>query len=122
MIYRPLLSLLLASCSLFAATPAPQSNIAHHKADARVTHARIFAIVPLIGAGTKEDPIRPAYAPGPRPRGTKFSNPDLTGIIGFNFVMSDDKKHALVEFVAHDRSAFKQIMADKDVKVFEKGK
>ena len=83
-----------------------------------------MAVVPLIGTGTHEDPIRPAYAPGPRPRGSKLSKPDSTGILGFNFMMSDDKQHALVEFVARDRSAFKDLLADKrpDVKVYEKGK
>ncbi len=39
-------------------------------------------------------------------------------------MMSDDKKHALVEFVARDRSSFKDLLADKrpDVKASEKGK
>ncbi len=83
-----------------------------------------MAVLPLIGTGTRSDPIRPAYVPAPRPRGSKFSKPDPTGILGFSFVLSDDKKHALVEFVARDRLAFKDMLADKrpDVKVFEKGK
>lgn len=37
--------------------------------------------------------------------------------------MSDDRTHVLVEFVAHDRSAFSAIFNDKQVNVlFEKGK
>ncbi len=73
---------------------------------------------------TIRDPIRPDYVPAPAPRGSKFSKPDLTGIIGFHFVMSDDKQHAIVEFVARDRSAFNRLLADRrpDVKVFDKGK
>jgi hypothetical protein len=39
-------------------------------------------------------------------------------------VLGDDGKHALVQFVALDRSAFKELFEDKstDVKFFEKGK
>lgn len=119
-----LVTFVTTSFTLFGATqtPAPtHRNIVQRRADPRVTHVRILAVVPLIGAGTRADPIRPAYAPLPRAAGAK---PDPSGIIGFNWFMSDDKKHALVEFVSRDRSAFKQIMADTrpDVKIFERGK
>lgn len=36
--------------------------------------------------------------------------------------MSDDGRFALVEFVARDRSAFQQILADKSLKVFDRKK
>ena len=36
--------------------------------------------------------------------------------------MSDDGKFALVEFVARDRSAFHQILADATITTFSKGK
>jgi len=45
-----------------------------------------------------------------------------TAILGFTYVLSDDGKHALVEFVARDRAAFQQILADPTVKSFVKGK
>ncbi len=50
--------------------------------------------------------------------------PAGTGIIGFTAQISDDRKFALVEMVARDRAAFKDILADRNpnVKVFEKGK
>jgi len=71
----------------------------------------------MIGKGTPADPRRPQYAPWPpNPHGTR------TGIIAFNHQVSDDGKSALVEFIARDRSAFAAILADKSLKVFEKGK
>jgi hypothetical protein len=105
-----------------------KAPVGFHRVNPQNAHVRIIAVVPLIGTGTNADPIRPDYVPAPPfPPGLKPSKlpaPDLSGIIGFHFVMSDDKKHAIAEFVAHDPSAFKQIMADRrpDVRVFEKGK
>ena len=50
--------------------------------------------------------------------------PSPTGIVAYTWQPTDDKKRALVEFVARDRAAFKAILEDRrpDVKVFEKGK
>ena len=124
MIYRAAVCLGFITHSLFGADAVPERNVASRRVNPRNAYVRVVAVVPLIGTGTDADPIRPDYAPGPRPRGSKSSKPDLSGIIAFNSVMSDDKKHAIVEFVARDRSAFTQLMADKrpDVKVFDKGK
>lgn len=36
--------------------------------------------------------------------------------------MSDDGQSALVEFVAYDRQAFKDLLADSNIRVFIKGK
>jgi hypothetical protein len=122
MIHRSLLSMSLIMCSLFAATTAPRKHaIVQRHVDPRNGHSRFLAVVPLIGTGKKGDPIRPDYVPAPPAPGAK---PDPNGIIGYTSQMADDHKHALVEFVARDRSAFKPLMADTrpDVKVFEKGK
>lgn len=79
---------------------------------------RVMAIVPMTGAGTLDDPKRPLYAPAP-----KDMNPSAgTGIVAFTFVASDDGKFALVEFVARDRTAFQQILADTSITVFLKGR
>jgi hypothetical protein len=123
MIYRAAVCLGLI-CSLYGAGPVPQKNVAQQRVNPRNAYVRIVAVVPLIGTGSKEDPIRPDYVPAPAPRGSKLSRPDPAGIIGFHFVMSDDKKHAIVEYVARDRSAFNRLMADRrpDVKVFDKGR
>lgn len=94
-----------------AQTYVPQAN----------RHERIIAIVPMIGAGTKDDPKRPAYVPTP-------AEMDRTapgeGIIGFTAQISDDGRFAIVEFVARDRAVFKPILADRrtEVRVFEKGR
>jgi hypothetical protein len=90
------------------------------KVDTRHTYERLFCVIsaPLIGKGTLDDPKRPMYAPAPR-----AMNPASgTGILSFQYQMSDDGKTALVEFVARDRSAFAQIQADTKVKSFLKGK
>jgi hypothetical protein len=83
---------------------------------------RILAIVPMIGQGTLTDPRRPAYVPAQN--GRADSGPDLAGIIGFRMVLSDDGRFALVEFVALDRSAFADLLADRrpEVRIFEKGR
>ena len=46
----------------------------------------------------------------------------MSGIIAFQQIPTDDKKFAIVEFVAADARAFAPILNDKSVKVFEKGK
>jgi hypothetical protein len=82
------------------------------------TYERLIAIVPMVGAGTDEDPRRPMFVP---PQGT---DPSRQGLIGVSYILSDDENFALVEFVARDRSAFKEILeeARNGLKVFEKGK
>ena len=77
--------------------------------DARNTGERVYAIVPLEGKGTKEEPIRPKYW-------------DSKGIISYTFQFSDDGKLALVEFVASSQAAFSQMALDSTVKLFVKGK
>ena len=107
--------------SVFVVVCCFSSLFAQQRRDARETHYRILAVVPLIGTGTKTDPIRPAYVPTP-PQGNEKLDPN--GILAFTFLLTDDGKHALVEFVARNPVAFNQIKADTraDVKVFDKGK
>ena len=85
----------------------------------RNTYERLICVVPMIGTGTPADPKRPLYAPVPG------GKPSREGIIAFSYVLSDDGKSALVEFVARDRAGLAAILRDKgnrsDVKVFEKG-
>ena len=105
MVLRASILLLLITSAL----PAQPRRI-----DPRFTHTRLIAVVPLVGTGAETDPRRPKYAPLP---GTKNSP-----IIAFTFQSSDDGAVALTEFVARDMSAFKDILADKSIKVFIKGK
>lgn len=81
-------------------------------------YQRVLCVVPMVGSGTPDDPMRPQYAPLP---GTP---PSRDGIIAFSFQVSDDGKVALVEFVAFSRDAFKDLLADTNpnIKVFRKGK
>jgi len=104
---------IILTCLLFASTAWPQ----HRKVDPRNTYNRIIVLVPLVGSGTAVDPKRPMYAPAARSSPTAAQ----PGIIAYSFQVSDDGKYALTEFVARDRAAFAGILADKQVKVFNKG-
>jgi hypothetical protein len=84
-------------------------------------YERCWAVVPLTGKGTFEDPIRPMYTPLPSALKTAPGAP-RAGILGFTHVLSDDGKHALVEFIGRDRTAFKAILADPSVTAFVKGR
>ncbi len=97
------------------ATPA--LLLAEKKVDDAFLGERLILIVPMVGAGTGQDPKRPLYAPLP---GSASTN----GISGFSFQLSDDGRFALVELIAPNRQAFKDILAAKraDVVVFERGK
>jgi hypothetical protein len=72
------------------------SSPAQQREDAGRMYERIYAIVPIIGAGTAADPKRPMFIPAPQPRAAG----DRTGILAFNSVTSDDGTFALVEIVA----------------------
>ena len=91
---------------------------AQQRVDARNMYERVWTVVPIIGKGTLTDPKRPMYAPVP----SAINPTSRTGIVGFTHVMSDDGNFALVEFVARDRAAFKDILADKTLKAFLKGR
>ena len=95
--------------------------VAQHRVDPRNMYERVLCVVPFVGAGTPDDPRRPAYAPLPPSAGIL---PSRDGIVAFSFQESDDGKLALVELVAYNREAFKDLLADTrpDVKVFIKGK
>ncbi len=112
--YKRCLSCLLVAAFICA------SGYAQQKVDSRHTYERLYCVIssPLVGKGTLDDPKRPMYAPAPR-----AMNPASgTGILSYQYQLSDDGKTALVEFVARDRSAFAPIVADKSVKSFLKGR
>ncbi|MGH9428437.1 MAG: hypothetical protein ACRD2L_19295, partial [Terriglobia bacterium] len=101
-----------------------QAAVAQQRADGRLGYERLVAVVPMVGAGTFEDPRRPAYVPAARDLGKK---PQPTDILAFTYQVSDDGQFALVEFVAGHPLAFKAILSEskKDaaiVKAFEVGK
>jgi hypothetical protein len=110
------------------------NTVAQQRVNLRNTYERLLCVVPMVGAGTYEDPRRPKYAPtGPlhNPQlapideaqpGREDLQPLRKGILGFSFVLSDDEQFALVEFVAASKADFKEIVADASVKAFVKGK
>jgi hypothetical protein len=94
---------------------------AQRRVDPRNTYHRVICVVPLVGAGTADDPRRPQYAPWTTTATAAPKSPAPTDIIGFTQVPTDDGKFAIVEFVARDRNAFQAIFADATVTSFEKG-
>ena len=109
---------LYLTCVWMAGAAAPAA-FAQHKVDARHLYERMMTRVPMVGKGTFADPKRPMYAPLP----SAINPASKTGIIGFTYQVSDDGKYALAEFVARDRAAFRQILADTspEVKSFVRG-
>lgn len=106
-----------ASAVVYLALSA-QLLLAQHRVDPRNLHERLITVVKLTGKGTYDDPIRPMYAPLPSQVDTRAKS----AIISFHYVLSDDGKYALVEFMARDRSAFAPILADQSLKCFIKDK
>jgi hypothetical protein len=84
-------------------------------------YARVYCVVPLIGSGTMADPQRPLFAPAPA---TAAAPLDRTGIIAYQFQISDDGNSALAEFVAVQRSGLAAVFAStsQNVIFFERGK
>ena len=75
------------------------SAFAQHRVDPSSMYARIYAIVPMVGSGTWDDPKRPMFAPI-----AQQVTPGIrTGVIAFNSVTSDDGNFALIEIVAATR-------------------
>lgn len=103
---------------IFLTLIAPTFLSAQYGLDRRNVGSRLICIVPMVGAGTYDDPKRPLYAPKPEEQSNKGD-----GIISYRFELSDDGKTALVELVARTPEAFKAILSDRrpDVRVFRKG-
>jgi hypothetical protein len=130
---RPLTSGLAISAALsvlsFIASSPVLAQMRHTTAPSD-PHLRIYAIVPLIGAGTAADPKRPMFVSA---TGLAVATPALpsvaapiivrTGIIGYHAQITDDGQAAIVEFIAPNASAFQEILASTDtrVQVFRKG-
>lgn len=85
------------------------------RVDPRNLYNRVICVVPIVGAGTSDDPKRPRYAPWP-------SSQDPNGILAYYWVPSDDGKSAVVEFIARNRGAFTQLLNDKTITLFEEGR
>src|SRR5258708_28598263 len=84
------------------------------RVDPKNSYVRVIGIVSMAGKGTADDPRRPQYASWP-------PSQDPDGIIGFFFQPSDDGKYAVVEFVGRTKAAFKTLLNDTNIKLFEEG-
>ena len=111
---RALALLLISISALFAQNRVSPEMIYH----------RVWAVVPLIGKGTPDDPRRPMFVSSPAEQKAKFDKSDRSGIIGYSMQLSDDGKSALVEFVGATPSELQFIVNSKvpGVKAFERGK
>ena len=109
--------MLRAAAALFLSVTALSAQQA---VDTSHLYHRVLARVPMVGKGTFEDPKRPMFAPAPG----DVKPGDRSGIIAYQFQMSDDGQTALVEFVAADKVALQTLLSSKDVRVktFEVGK
>ncbi len=105
--------LLLSLSSLFA-----QSRVAPE-----MMYHRVWAVVPLIGKGTSDDPRRPMFAPSPAETAASLKTGKRTGVISYTMQISDDGKSALVEFVGPTPADLKFIVNSTaaGVTAFERG-
>ena len=99
------------------------------RAGAGAIYERIVCVVPMIGAGTLDDPKRPLFTPiagknssdlalDPLKKSKGFIQPPV--IVAYHSMPTDDGHSAIVEFVARDRAAFEQIFTNGSVKVFDR--
>jgi hypothetical protein len=76
----------------------------------------------MIGQGTWADPRRPLFAPV----ASQMRSGARGGVIAFHYVLSDDGKTALVEFVFQDRAALRSVVSSlavqPAVKTFDRAK
>lgn len=95
--------------------------LGERRVDPQTLYFRLLCVMPLTGKGTLDDPKRPLHAPLPPLPGAL---PSRNGILAYAFEISDDGQFALVEYVARDRAAFRDILAETNpnVKIFEKSK
>jgi len=103
--------------------------LAQQPLEPNMVYERLMAVVPMIGAGTYQDPRRPAYVPDSllnKRTAEKALDPNVDAaaasvdttasqdgpakappsITGFTYEVSDDGQFALITFQATDREAF----------------
>lgn len=96
---RILVALSVCALSLSAQRNVSPENLYH----------RVYAVVPMVGSGTPEDPKRPMLVPAPGQTGSMTGErPEL---LGFRMQMSDNGNFALVEFVFQSPVAFHNFLA-----------
>ena len=119
----------MVSISILLLSPLAFSQMRHSTA-APDLNEHVFAIVPLIGAGTTADPKRPMFVPAggvqpalpPTARAAGVPTP-CKGLLAYHAQLSDDGKFALVEFIGPAASDLNEVLSSPDsrVRVFRKG-
>jgi hypothetical protein len=96
---------------------------AQNRVSPEMMYHRVWAVVPLIGSGTPDNPRRPMFTPTPAEQAAKLKNGDRSGVIGFSMQVSDDGNFALVEFVGATPADLKFIVNSQapGVIAFERG-
>jgi hypothetical protein len=94
----------LIAVAVFVSGPA---LYAQRRADPKNSYHRVIGVLPLVGSGTHDDPIRPKYAPA------HSGGQSGAGIIAFAFELTDDGKYAVAELVAVDRASLAPMLADR---------
>ena len=125
-------ALLVSALILLATAASAQDRVAPE-----MMYHRVWAVVPLIGKGTPDDPKRPMFVPSPTEikakidedkaeftRTGKKRDPEPPSILSYSMQLSDDGKSALVEFVGLNPKALAFITESQTpgVKAFERGK
>src|SRR5437868_5596582 len=110
---RALMAVLLSLSTLFA----------QNRVSPEMMYHRVWAVVPLIGKGTSDDPRRPMFAPTRAELAENLKSGRRSGVISFSMQLSDDGKSALVEFVGATPADLKVIVNSRvpGVKAFERG-
>ena len=97
--------------------------IAQTRVSPEMMYHRVWAVVPLIGKGTSDDPRRPMFAPSRAELAETRKTGSRPGVISYSMQLSDDGKSALVEFVGATPADLKFIVNSRvpGVKAFERG-
>lgn len=110
-VLRAVAGVCLCASFLFAASSRDRAGL----------YERIVCVVPMVGAGTVQDPKRPLFT-RPSDLGiadvTNQGSPEKrkhSDIAAFQSVSTDDGQAAIVVFVAHRYSAFKPILSSSRV-------
>ena len=100
-----------------------------NRAGSGAAYQRIICVVPLIGAGTLDDPKRPLFTPV---AGRTSTDPELSSlpvskgfkeppaIVAYQSLVSDDGQSAIVEYVARDRATFGPLLTNNSIKIFDR--
>lgn len=99
---RALIAFSVFAVTLFAQRSVPPEFMYH----------RVYAVVPLVGTGTLDDPKRPLLVPtSPQPGQVSPKTSERPELLGWQMQMSDDGKFALVEFIFQSPLAYQSFLA-----------